>query len=480
MCALKKVLLILFISVPAFFCHCSNILASHAMGAELTYECISQNQYILTYSFYRDCDGVAAPASVNVNYTSSCFPGGFVNLIPQSGSPTQIGNVCPSATTTCNGGVYTGIEEWVYSATITLPGPCQDWKFSYAECCRNSAISTVDSPGAYNLYVFSLLNNFDVLCNSSPFFLHPPVQSVCVGQSYCFINGASDIDGDSLAYQLITPLAATGTPITYKFPYSYSQPVISSPSVTFNALTGDLCMRPTQSDVSPFAVLVSEYREGVLIGQVERDIQIEVVPCTNALPQLSAHYGSSVMPGNLCAGISYDFFLASLDINSSQQTTISYSSDITGASISNTGGLRDTLFISWTPTLSDVLTSPHCISASVRDDNCPYLGIKNYNFCFNVLDPSDPDCLSIGIKENAPVAEVRVFRESFGNSYKLLWKEPHAFTSVSIFDSSGRLLFDLSVEGKVEADIRIENLSSGLYHLRMSGVQQWSKSIVKE
>ena len=44
----------------------------------------------------------------------------------------------------------------------------------------------------------------------------------------------------------------------------------------------------SQLEVSVLAVLVEEYRNGVLIGSVVRDIQIQVINCgSNAAPEIS-------------------------------------------------------------------------------------------------------------------------------------------------------------------------------------------------
>ena len=76
-----------------------DVRASHAMGADLTYECLGGNQYRLRFSFYRDCAGIPAPASILTEYYSTCFPGPFnVTLNPVSPIPNQISPVCPTAT----------------------------------------------------------------------------------------------------------------------------------------------------------------------------------------------------------------------------------------------------------------------------------------------------------------------------------------------------------------------------------------------
>ncbi len=383
----KFLLTICKLALSAFFLlfiHTEDTYASHAMGADLTYECLGGNQYRLTYSFYRDCSGISAPASVNVNYSSSCFGGGSANLTPIPGSPHQISATCPTALTTCNGGTYTGIEEWIYTGIVNLPGPCADWTFSYAECCRNAAITTVGNASSNDLYVYSLLNSVAAPCNNSPTFSNNPVPFACVGQRFCFNHGASDADGDSIAYQLITPLDAAGVPITYDPPYSNTQPVLSSPPVIFNSVSGDICMVPQQADVTVFAVLVSEYRNGVLIGQVERDIQLTVNACSNFLPALTGMNGTPFFTKTICANVPFSFWVASIDADVANTTTVTWDFGIPGATFTTTATHRDSAVFNWTPTTADISTSPYCFTATVTDDNCPYLGVQVFSFCFTV------------------------------------------------------------------------------------------------
>jgi len=359
--------------------------ASHAMGADLTYECLGPNQYRLTYSFYRDCFGIDAPDSVRVNYTSTCFGGGDLYLTPNPGSPNRISATCDGVATTCDGGTYTGIEEWIYSGIVNLPGPCADWKFSYGECCRNSAITTLASAASNDLYVYSLLNSVDAPCNNSPTFSNKPVPFACVGQRFCFNHGANDIDGDSITYQLITPLDDAITPVTYAWPFSNTQPVVSAPPVIFSSISGDICMVPTQADVTVFAVLVSEYRNGVLIGQVERDIQLTVNACNNFLPTMTGINGTPFFTKTICANVPFNFWAATIDADLiTDTTTVEWDFGIAGANFITTGGKRDSAFFSWTPTTADISNSPYCFTATVKDNHCPYLGLQVFSFCFTV------------------------------------------------------------------------------------------------
>lgn len=374
----QKVILLLFISLLKV----NFGFATHTMGGELTYSCIGNNTYNLTYSFYRDCSGINAPSGVLIQIQSSCYPTFSVTLNPTPLSPIEISPACSGVLSSCNGGTFTGIQRWIYSGTVTLPGPCSNWTFSRTECCRNPSITTIGSPSVTNMYIFSTLNVIGGVCNNSPTFVNNPVFFACIGQRFCFNPGAIDPDGDSLAYQLIPPRSSTGI-INYNLGYSAAQFIHSNPPITFNPLTGDVCMTPTQADISIFAMLISEYRNGVLIGQVERDIQIQVTVCNNIIPFLSGINGTPSFTINTCLGIPCTFWVRSVDPNPSDTTRITWNNGITNATLTTFGGRRDSALFSWIPTSS----GQFCFTITVTDNSCPYIGIQTYSYCVNVSNP---------------------------------------------------------------------------------------------
>ena len=44
--------------------------ATHAQSADITYQCLGNNQYQINLSFYRDCAGVNAPNTVTIDINS--------------------------------------------------------------------------------------------------------------------------------------------------------------------------------------------------------------------------------------------------------------------------------------------------------------------------------------------------------------------------------------------------------------------------
>ncbi len=354
------------------------------MGSDLTYRCLGGNSYEITLSFYRDCAGIDADPTAEIFFQSSCFPASSftISLIPGTGQ--EIGPACPNNTTTCNGGTFTGIQEFIYRGIINLPGPCADWQFSYNLCCRNNAITNILLPGQTQMYIYANLNNTITPCNNSPTFSNKPVPFACRGQQFCYNHGAYDADGDSLVYSLMTPFDSPGNPITYSNPWSATNPLTSSPAVTINPSTGDICMTPTNLEITVMAVLVKEYRNGVLIGEVERDIQFTVIDCNNIVPTVTGINGTNSFSQTVCAGTQFCFNISSGDANSSQNTFIEWDYSIPGATFTTYPGTRETATFCWTPTTSQINSNPYCFTVTVRDDNCPYVGSQIYAYCITV------------------------------------------------------------------------------------------------
>jgi hypothetical protein len=264
--------------------------ATHQAGIDLTLHCIGGNTYVITFVLYRDCSGIPAPWTANDHFTCSSHGAlNFsVNLPPIPGTGQEVTTSCTVLPTTCGGGTLYGIREWVYRDTIILP-PCNTWKTSWSDCCRNANTNVVNSVNTWT-YIEATLNNADFPCSGTPYFSNIPNSQVCLLQPYCYNHGAIDPDGDSLSYSLVNPATTgPGTSVNWFPPYNANQPILSTPPVTLNPLTGDICMTPTMLGKSFMAVKVEKWRRvnGVLhlVGSTIRDMQINIMSCLNQLPQ---------------------------------------------------------------------------------------------------------------------------------------------------------------------------------------------------
>ena len=417
--------LILFV-----FAGAEKALATHSMGADLTYRCVAANTYEITLSFYRDCVGVAADDSAYVDASSSCQGLYYVYLLRVPGTGQEITPLCPSEISTCSGGTFTGIQEYVFKRTVILPGPCADWIFSYNQCCRNNAITNITTPGAWQMYVYATLNSLITPCNNSPTFSNKPVPFVCLGQQFCFNHGAYDVDGDSLVYSLITPWDSPGLQITYLVPFSATNPLSSNPAVSFNPMTGDICMTPTGMEVTVMAVLVQEYRNGVLIGSVERDIQVTVIACTNQVPALTGMNGTNSFSQTVCAGSQFCFTINSTDADAVQNTYVTWDNSISGASFTVAAGNRESATFCWTPSVADINSSPHCFTATVQDNNCPLFGSQTFSYCITVegMEVTVPS-LTIGCNSTTPI---NASATGGSGGYTYLWSNGATTQSITV------------------------------------------------
>ena len=100
---MKKFYLALFLLTFAF----KLSYGSHASGADLTYDYLGNGQYRIVLKFYRDCSGISAPTSPIIDINSaSCGVSTSLTLTQQSFQ--EVTPLCPTATSTCNGGSTPG------------------------------------------------------------------------------------------------------------------------------------------------------------------------------------------------------------------------------------------------------------------------------------------------------------------------------------------------------------------------------------
>ncbi|MEQ8323114.1 MAG: PKD domain-containing protein [Vicingaceae bacterium] len=362
--------------------------ATHAMGMDLTYEQISQDTFLIRLAFYRDCSGVAAPNNATLRVRSASCNENFNITLPRVGTGTETTPVCASLVTQCNGGTFPGSEEYIYQRLIVLPAQCTDWVISNNICCRNNSITTIFNPGNQNIFVEAKINNFN--SNSSPVFSNNPVPFVCSSQNYCFNNGAVDPEGDSLVYVLVTPRTNVnaGDTVSFKAGFNKYNPLTSTPTISLDPSTGDLCMFPTDStQIAILAIRVEEYRNGVLVGSIMRDIQLRIIGCPNgnSLPLVSGIDSTSQFSLKACANSNISFSVFTLDPDTTQNVTMTWNQAIPGATFNFTAGARPVGTFSWTPNNSHIRSQPFCFTVTVRDDNCPFNGIQVFSYCIYVV-----------------------------------------------------------------------------------------------
>ena len=183
----------------------------------------------------------------------------------------------------------------VWKGTIDLVPQDYDDAVGYAiiweRCCRNDGVKNIENPSGTGMKYVSeippLWSNGKVFINSSPQLFAPLGDYACINQLYYAEFTGSDPDGDSLVYSLTTPLnssSAIALPIPqpaphplvfFKSGYDLNNMISGNPALTISS-RGLLTVKPSEAGLFVFSVLVEEFRQGVKIGQVQRDYQLLV------------------------------------------------------------------------------------------------------------------------------------------------------------------------------------------------------------
>ncbi len=297
---MKKIKYILLLIPCLLLLSAQTTKATHSIGANISYVHDTLNTYTVTVKFYRNCGDSTtstpsqAPPTFTVRYASVyCGFSGTITIpqISNTGQEIPTGQYPPCSATFCNGGTGYGVQEYIYKGVITLPSACPDWIISTSTCCRNQIITTLTGPGTLDMYVEAKLDNLNYPNNSSPVFSTYPVSRFCINHTFHYNQVATDPDGDTLVYSLVDAYTLGVGPvsvpyITTPILYSGTNPVASNPPVTIDSATGIITLTPYIVQVGVIAILVQEYRNGVLIGSVRRDMQVNIEANCNFPPLL--------------------------------------------------------------------------------------------------------------------------------------------------------------------------------------------------
>jgi gliding motility-associated-like protein len=167
--------------------------------------------------------------------------------------------------------IYKGTHAFNGQGTFTI---------SMMDPNRNGGV--VNIPNSINVpfYIETKLTiNPFIGYNNSPVLLNPPIDNGCVGSPFLHNPGAYDPDGDSISYELVPCMQDKNSPII-----GYTTPAASI-SFSIDPITGTLSwINPVTQGEYNVAILIKEWRNGVVIGSIIRDMQITIAACANHPP----------------------------------------------------------------------------------------------------------------------------------------------------------------------------------------------------
>jgi hypothetical protein len=423
--------------------------AGHSAGGEVSYIHLGGNMYRIHFTFYRDCQGLSAPALVILMMEStSCGISNAITLSPLPLTGIEIAMPCNGTATTCNGGFNPGFEQWEYETDVAVPAQCPDWTFTFSDCCR---IAGTVQPGSA-MAVRAHLNNA-VSDNNSPQFTNEPMIISCVNKFYHFNNGMTDPDGDSLAYRLIDALGAIYVP-----PYSGQQPVSSVPPVALDPVTGDYVMNPQVAMISVIAFEIQDFRNGVLMGSVIREISSYAVPCSNEIPTATHMNGTTQQVAYVLPGDTICFDVFSNDLDSGQTVTMTWNQSIPPATFTTSVNQHPTGIFCWTPSIPDVRSQPYSFTVKVQDDNCPANGAGIYSY--HIYVTLDTSLVFAGTDDPGSNSLLTVSPNPSGGIFILQSMEK--FSMVQVYNQIGACI----LENYGEQSIDLSEEPAGIYFVK--------------
>ena len=255
--------LFLLVLLMSFSCFPYTSFATHERAAEI---------------FFRHLTGLTYEVTL-ISYTFTPSPANayrdFLTIDWDDGTNSQIPRV--EEINLANEITY---NRYVGQHTFTGPG---DFIISCEDPNRNGGILNIPNSINIPMYIYSELTISPFLggYDNSPILLIPPVDNGCVFEPFYHNPGAYDPDGDSLSYKLVPCLGDQGKVIP-----GYTLPQTAPPNIIrLDSVTGDFFWNcpPLQGEYN-IAILVEEWRNGVKIGGVERDMQIIILACSDKPP----------------------------------------------------------------------------------------------------------------------------------------------------------------------------------------------------
>ncbi|MEI6695476.1 MAG: gliding motility-associated C-terminal domain-containing protein [Bacteroidota bacterium] len=384
---MKKIYLV-FILLFSFIL---SAFATHERAAEITYRRISNSS--LQYEI----------KLVTYTYTPSPADRPQLEILWGDGSSDQVQR-------TLKAFLPGDITRNEYVTTHTYPGD-GSYRISMEDPNRNNGV--INIPNSVNVPIFVetmlIISPFINPKNNSPQLLNPPLDMGCVGYLFVHNPGAYDPDGDSLSYKLVKCRGAQGLEIPgYSFPQA-------STSFSINPVTGDLIWQnPMMQGEFNVAILIEEWRNGVRIGYITRDMQIIIAACSNHPPVIDPLPDTCVEAG--------DTLVFNVHASDPDGNTITLSA------------VGSPLILIYSPAIfPTTVAAPVVNSLFYWETKCEHIRKQAYQVSFKAVDNGSPVMLSA--YQNRFIRVVGPAPKNFtviatGNAMTLMWNKSFCTNAV--------------------------------------------------
>lgn len=295
---ITKLFLFLLLTTISF------VQAAHIVGGDFSYRHLSEDKYEFKMKMYRDCGGGGAQfeSFLNVGIYSK-----ETNVKIATIRMPRITIYSIKFNTGCTSPQLRCVETGIFKAEVSLPQTIYNntdgYYIQWERCCRNDIIKNIVNPGGtpmafYMEFPSPYPAGGPQRINSSPEFLRDPLNYLCVGEAFKYDFKIYDADGDELRMKIGVPNAGGYTSqfmpqqntgpapydnVTWQSGYGLggiNQNIMDgNPDLYVDDDTAFIYLVPRQIGVYVISVICEEFRNGIKIGEVVRELQLEVLNC---------------------------------------------------------------------------------------------------------------------------------------------------------------------------------------------------------
>lgn len=362
---MKKAILAIFFLVITL-----TLNATHNRAGEITYRQISQFEFEFTITTFTYTLSAADRDALEVQWGDNTY------------------SVAPRVSKIELPDFY---RKNTYIIRHTFPGP-GTYEIVMQDPNRNFGV--VNIPNSVNV-IFSVKTTMVINpvlgTNNTPVLLNYPIDKAALNHTFIHNPAAFDIDGDSISYKLTICTKENGRPIeNYTFPRA-------SRKLYVDSITGDLVWdAPVDTGIFNIAMNVEEWRRGVKINNIIRDMQVDVHRSKNNPPE-----NPPLKDICIVAGDSIRLLLTSIDKDNDKVTQIATGGPFvvkdSPAKFTNVTSDRgvSTSIIRWITNCSHVRKQPYTIVLKSEDDNPELKLVDLDNFNVRVMAPAPEGLVAV-------------------------------------------------------------------------------------
>lgn len=284
--------------------------ATHIVGGGFSYSQLTATQFRFTLTLYFDYINGSIGAKDQV---ANCHIYEKRRNIYKQGISLPLVDSSQFLTysnANCDGQIPLKVQVMVYSTVVNLSaanyGDSLGYYMIWERCCRNNIISNIVNPQdagqTFYMEFPPMVRNQVRIQNGSPVFKKLFLDYGCLSRNFFLDFGATDPDGDSLSFDLVSPINGNSTstqprdipPVPGPYPLvnfrsglNAAYPIPGSPGLRVDAKTGLVSIKPTQTGLFVYAIRCQEFRNKRKIGEVRLEMQTYVLDCPpNPAPEI--------------------------------------------------------------------------------------------------------------------------------------------------------------------------------------------------